>query len=397
MPVSNPFGESELDSPAESIKEYAVVGPSAHRDFLPWHHPRKHFVRSEQWAFILEKHLQLNPKADGTIKWLGLPGDDLLDLRYIAERICEPMQQRLLFLGLNNSIKADSPNKYILDRALDQMRKLPLVDEGSNVIVDSFNSLADSRSIAYQTACKLGPFDVVNLDLCDGMVKNRPNDSQKPDYNAIQTLLGNQFRNPHPWLFYFTSLIGEQHCHEQVLRKFLKLMDENIETCDGFGAAIEAQFGAPLTALNDPCRLFVVNLCGILKWLGAICVNQTGWRMETMVIDCYTVFHGAADGSDVHLRDPSVDDLVSVAIRFVPKRVVAYDPNGLGTARSQADSECRIALEAVKRMKERRRVEDCLREDEGIRQRIINEKMILLEGAGYARERYLEKVEEWLA
>jgi hypothetical protein len=42
--------------------------------FLPWHRPRKQFVRQRQWSAEIERLLDDCPITDGKLKYLGLPG-----------------------------------------------------------------------------------------------------------------------------------------------------------------------------------------------------------------------------------------------------------------------------------------------------------------------------------
>ena len=52
------------------------------REFLPWHRPRKQFVR-RMWKGCLEDILKQR-EPDSEISYLGLPGADLLDLRFFG-------------------------------------------------------------------------------------------------------------------------------------------------------------------------------------------------------------------------------------------------------------------------------------------------------------------------
>ena len=51
------------------------------KEFLPWHRPRKQFVRDRQWCGEIGKLLEDSPREGGVLRYLGLPGADLLDLR----------------------------------------------------------------------------------------------------------------------------------------------------------------------------------------------------------------------------------------------------------------------------------------------------------------------------
>ena len=54
----------------------------ARREFKPWHKPRKHFVRLHQWCHETRQLLKKLQYANGSeLRYLGLPGEDLLDIR----------------------------------------------------------------------------------------------------------------------------------------------------------------------------------------------------------------------------------------------------------------------------------------------------------------------------
>ena len=131
------------------------------KEFLPWHRPRKQYVRQHQWCTQIKRLIQEHPLSDGTLKYLGLPGVDLLDIRHFHEDICKPDNVRFRFLGFNTNALSGSDAQIELNVSLDEIRKLSLVDEQSNVIGDSFALLANSKSIACQRAQELGPFDVI--------------------------------------------------------------------------------------------------------------------------------------------------------------------------------------------------------------------------------------------
>ena len=90
IPVENNESDSSnSESLVEGIigiKNYVPESPKK-KDFLPWHRPRKQYVREMQWCReIIEMVDEVLPE-NNVLKYLGLPGDDLLDLRYFHEKI----------------------------------------------------------------------------------------------------------------------------------------------------------------------------------------------------------------------------------------------------------------------------------------------------------------------
>src|SRR4051812_14989998 len=84
------------------IRSYEAPLP-VKRTFAPWHRPRKQFVRDHQWKVQINSMLADVPTEDGTLKYLGLPGADLLDLRHFHSEVCLPQNIGLRFLGFNSA------------------------------------------------------------------------------------------------------------------------------------------------------------------------------------------------------------------------------------------------------------------------------------------------------
>ena len=137
------------------------------KEFKPWHKPRKQFVRSKQWSALLRR-LYENRGPRDPLRYLGLPGTDLIDLRYLHAQLCRDNDRPMCFLGFNTEAHRDNPAHIELNVSLDEVRRLSNVDPQSNVIHDDFRLVGNENSIAWSHTKQLGPFDVVNIDLCDG-------------------------------------------------------------------------------------------------------------------------------------------------------------------------------------------------------------------------------------
>src|SRR6266481_980621 len=170
------------------IPTYEATLPRT-RDFLPLHLPRKQFVRHHQWCEQIGRLLDDSPLADGTLKYMGLPGVDLLDLRHFHAAVCETRNISLRFLGFNSSATPTNDAHVELNISLDEVRRLPRVDPMSDVIGDDFALVAKEDSLACRKTRELGPYDVINLDLCDGFGAQAPGALDQTYYNAVNSLL----------------------------------------------------------------------------------------------------------------------------------------------------------------------------------------------------------------
>jgi hypothetical protein len=110
--------------------------PLVELDFRPWHKPRKQLVREKQWGDEIDWLLRNKPAGDTSLRYLGLPGPDLLDVRYIYDRFCRDSGRKLTFLGFEKSARSSDPRGDALNVSLDEVRRLEHIDDRSLVLGD---------------------------------------------------------------------------------------------------------------------------------------------------------------------------------------------------------------------------------------------------------------------
>lgn len=378
-------GEGAFEDPAEGIfamTRYSAGQPPA-REFKPWHRPRKHFVRREQWT-AQARRLFEKRNDDGPLRYLGLPGVDLLDLRYLHQELCVPLHRELRFLGFNSEARPRSNALVDLNTSLDEVRRLGVIDPQSDVIGDDFRSLAREDSIAWQRARKLGPFDVINLDLCDGLATDDPV-LQDSIYNAIARLLALQVRSPHPWIMLVTTRIGKSHFHEDAAGILLDRFNVNLDTCADFADACERLLGTRDRGDLNPAvcdavvflRMMMVAMC---KWLMALGQVSGPNRVELTSSHAYRVNPGA-----------ECEDLVSFALRFDPVIKPSAGPLHAGTKTSI--DECLEGTRIARRASALKDVDGLLENDAALVENLVVEIENLLRAARYDIGGY----REWLA
>lgn len=377
---------SELSEGIFGTKTYEAVVPAA-RDFLPWHRPRKQFVRHFQWCEQIGELLEGVQPDGNTLRYLGLPGIDLLDLRYFHSELCEARDLQLRFLGLNNQSGSEGKQQTDLNTSLDEVRKLAKVDPQSDVILDDFSSLANADSIAWQKTRELGPYDVVNLDLCDGFGKDDPGSLSNNNYDAVARLMSLQSRHKNPWLLLLTTRAGKDHVHAEVLKKLVDQYCDNLSTCDSFKKASSDKFNieddsALQEALKNGAGLLAVFIIGICKWLLLLGVTQRPpTKMEVKSVLGYKIEKSADH-----------EDLISVALRFEPMLIPTADIGGLSSTITENPDECALSTKALKRVAKRKNADDILADDSKLNEKMIEETISLLKLARYEVSKY----REWL-
>jgi hypothetical protein len=328
---------------------------------------------------LLDEH-----ESDGVLRYMTLPGVDLLDLRHVYKAVCEPRSMRLRFLGFNRGAQPASPLQTELNISLDEVRRLGGVEPISDVVGDDYTRLANEESLAWKRARDLGPFDVVNLDLCDGFAA--PKDASITQYDALTKILALQSRHSRPWLLLMTTRVGPEHVDTEVLEAFLRTYLANLD-CEEFVKSSAETFGISdadslSSAASTPEGLLTITLCGLCKWLAGLAAqHQPPTRVELKSAICYRV-----------RADAEVEDLFSVALRLTPTYQPASDPARLARVGAGVADECATAVKIVRRVAKRVDADAVLDGDADLLQSMIDGTADLLTLARYDADAYVEWV-----
>src|SRR4051812_44403255 len=99
-PEEKDKGKREADDIVDEIYEHVepTLAGEVAREFKPWHKPRKHFLRVYQWCSEIRGLIrELDYKEGDTVRYLGLPGEDFLDIRTLAG-VCDRAKVKLKYL-----------------------------------------------------------------------------------------------------------------------------------------------------------------------------------------------------------------------------------------------------------------------------------------------------------
>ena len=369
---------SQDDLRAEIFSDIEYTQPrTAPKEFKPWHRPRKQFVRRKQWSVLLRR-LYENRSTGDPLRYLGLPGTDLIDLRYLHEQLCGDSERPLCFLGFNTEAQYGSPAHVELNVSLDEVRRLPNVDEQSDVLPDDFRLVGNENSIAWSRAQQLGPFDVVNIDLCDGIASDPPQNGGSI-YGALAKLMALQSRNSNPWLLLITTRIGRGMFDAEAEQRLISHFRENVANCEGFAEECERLLESDV-AFIDPATcseadLLNLTIVAIGKWLSMLVQSQAPSRVELASTHGYRVDPDAAQ-----------EDLVSLALRFEP--VIEASPDALSPTPPARVDECATAKAILRRSAHRLDVDTILKQQPDLREELIGETQRLLVAARYPVDGY---------
>lgn len=226
------------------------------RPFKPWHRPRKQWVRRYQWHDPLLRMLREThfPDDARTVRYLSLPGEDLLDVRVLREA-CELAGLDLRFTGLN-SVRRGSADDVQLNIAESAVRGLARIHSGSTILRERFESIANRRSLAYPEVRGGGPFHAVNIDLCDHIALRAAGPGRATVIDALAEIIQLQLVNAiHPWLLFITTRVAPNRVDDRNLSALIAAISDNVEASDEFGR----RAGELLRADGDRLRAALAN------------------------------------------------------------------------------------------------------------------------------------------
>ncbi|SDL09400.1 hypothetical protein SAMN05428985_109116 [Nocardioides sp. YR527] len=365
-----------------AVQSYSQQRPPSALKFEPWHRPRKQYVREEQW--LSEYQWLGGQRPDGaTIRYLGLPGADMLDLRYLtAHPAARQRNQILRFLGFDQSAKAGTPGSERLNISERELRDLPMVDDRSKVYADEFKLLAREDSVAWQAADEFECFDLINLDLCGSLTLEEP-DLTLSNYDAILALMGLQRYQRRPWSIFLTTRVGSDKIHPEVRAKLFALFAQNLDQCAEFANAVGQEFEVTpsMEADLDGCSqraFFQVTVAALSKWMLKYAIGMHA-HMELSSVAAYQVYGGSGDV-----------DMASLVFRFIPEGGMPMgDPAALASQVPTRLDECMLAAPIPHHVARVVDIDALLSADAPARERLTSESADLLELAHYDRAAYL--------
>lgn len=297
------------------------------RDFQPWHKPRKQLIRIRQWRDEMVKLLQ---ELEGSLKarslkYMSLPGDDLLDLRSYLDEL-ENRGIRIQYLGYNSISKAKIRALASSVAENDIRSRGSVVADGSIILQDRFESISSERSIAYVQTRSMAPFDVINLDFCDSVLGCAPR-TEPSTLTALHHVLDFQrHARSEPWLLFITTRVDRDSIETSTYNLLLTKLRENASKYKSFAEEMKTLLGVEIPSWPDqnsdvvllPAQTVKCTSIALGKWIvGIMRAGVEKWNVYLLKSYFYSVSG----------REP---DMMSLCFRF--ERVAAAnrtDPMGL--------------------------------------------------------------------
>lgn len=354
--------------------------------FLAWHRPRKQYVREAQWTNAVRQVMD-DRDPDDKLKYIGLPGIDLLDLRQILRTVCEPSGRKLQYIGFDIAAGAASPDGTELNISQSELDARSSVHSPSGVRPDDLRYVGKRTTNAWRAVRRFGHVDVVNFDLTTTLFDLSP-DEPISYLGALKEVLALQSGNPKPWVLLLTTKVDRQDMTDAGVGPLLRQFRDTLADCPELSDAIvEAELSLPdgltIDAWDDD-SLRVTSLTGTLQWIHGL-LNEGAISARVRLTSCF-VYTSFQKGGIV--------DIASMVVRFDPQPVDLVDTVFPVSEPDQPDVQaterpCVRFTNQYRRIADGINIDDRLRADADLRVRMTGLTADLLEEARYSRADYL--------
>jgi hypothetical protein len=297
------------------------------RKFQPWHRVRKQFVRELVWKHTIQRTFDMRPAAreNGSFSYVGLPGADLLDLRYIYREFSQSFDA-LTYLGID-SAQIGSEDRVRIELSRNEVNSLAKVDvQGSNIEFGNFEDIGKEGSVIAQKYAWFGQADVVNIDLCGNFAEGNPSNRDRSLYDAIRAIIEKQADRRQSWCLLLTTRTDRSSVNGSSLSMLISLIQELLDECPGFDRNMGRHVctGDELRDVSglEDSKFSDLMLTAISSWIAGLAF-EAKFEVETTAVAKYSV-------------NPSGDesDIVAVGYLFIPHSLSLNDRSGLASQRS---------------------------------------------------------------
>lgn len=323
MPNQEPDRGDEIigDAIPETPERRRVIKPDLSE---PWYRPAKQFLRRQQWnSCILHLLNRLGnpsgPKAP-PLKYVGLPGQHYFDVLSLGG-ICVSKDIRLDYLGFRTGLGPDAQAVRLAELLI--LSKSTYFTQNSMTYPDSIENIGRPDTIASSNFNDRGPFDIINLDVCGGILHGETT----PLLNAIRYVLTSQAAQENPWLLFVTTTAICSQIADEVVQKFFSTITSNCERVASFQnnlASAATKHGLTVEqATQKPCDLDQMGFVKFFslafgKWLLA----SLGSNTPPAVLSLHSVYC-------FRNTDRPEPEMLSFAYVITPLDVGGVDPSGL--------------------------------------------------------------------
>ncbi|KAA3499068.1 hypothetical protein DXM27_21945 [Rhizobium rhizogenes] len=379
--------------------EAAPLASPAPLKFEPWHKPRKQYVRVEQWLKHVEGivgKLGLQSFADGEpLRYMTLPGPDLLDIRMVAD-FCSSKAIKLRYTGFCHSTETEERRLRQNVNEFSITHKEAVVNS-SKVVRSRLQDVGIKNSEAAVEMVKGGPFDIINIDACEPLAGDDENASGRL-VDAIRSITEYQLAHRRkPWILLLTTPIQADSISKKSMSALNEQVVINTKNDELFAEELSARFegGEDVVAYlervsqNNGDVLLSIFSLGIAKWLIHL-AEQATFRVKKLKGYSYSMF-----------RKPPYDaNMVSLCFLFEPNEIIIQDATGLtgnpSTVAAGGDQAISLHLRALRKAFEIENLDIKLYEDKPLHDEMAAQSKELLKKVGYPVDDARTGYDAWL-
>ncbi|WP_145975094.1 PP_RS20740 family protein [Cereibacter sphaeroides] len=270
---------------------------------MPWHTPRKQYVREVQWRRYSERLIEKLAGGNGDrpepIRYLTLPGIDFFDVEVLG-RLAKGRGLDLEMTGFLADGKL--PIQARAQFRMDSLIKTGIITDRSQTFPHRFEEIVHPNGQPARELQRRGPFHIVNVDACGSIAL--PGDKRSSRIiDAIFKLVDFQMQfSRTSWLLFVTTDARIGTVAPSVITAFLNAIRENGVRSTAFKSAAERDFSHLGGDLNSICnnhefsqsdflKLFVL---GFSKWL-LHNAELKHWNVTSLQAYCYGPTAGASN------------------------------------------------------------------------------------------------------
>lgn len=365
------------------VEEEAIPVPLD--KILPWHRPRKQFIRTAQWEMyarrLITRLVKENALESGKINYLSLPGIDYFDVEIIAQ-LAHSQQLRLESTGFLAEAEGSQYQARSQIR-LDSLIKKGLVEDTSTTFPYEFEQLASTSTPTYREIKRRTPFHIINIDACGSLaIPSTTNSSSILEgiYHLVELQL-NAISSR--WLLFLTTDVRPNNLSSQVIEALLKAIQQNAEESEAFKLNTIEYLGLDDSNFENSLRITSEDqtkfisffVLGFSKWL-LHNAQEVNWDVKCLDQYCYSTTPQSNDYAS----------MACLAFEFVPRLVsLPNRHNAINILNKgvSATSTIDYSLQALKIASKTLNVDSYLLEEGEIQTKCAEGQLKMLEDSGY--------------
>jgi hypothetical protein len=335
-PASN---EEMFGAPVSGVP-HSISSSQPFPEFKPWHLPRKQLVRKEQWAASLKALVGEHPRT-GPIRYVGLPGQDLLDLQLLAE-VSRDVSRPFQYLAFDDDPTSPVGDRLPRDVASNIVHGIGTIVENSRIVRHKFSDIAVAESASQRAFREMGDIDIVNLDLCNAFTSGGVDGHM---HNALAALLQQQKNTrTFPWVLCLTLRGEVSRMVPTEVSTYIDVLNSNCQSSQRFRERLcglaRVPLGNPVTgeALVTAMRSsswVSGQMTGIAlgKWMAHLLASSTPWKVSIVSLWGYRtgLLPGKGDQRSQQRAD-GPPNMISLVYQFDRKEETVFDERMLAPA-----------------------------------------------------------------